>query len=1453
MIRPLNVLVTVILCCTGFSAIAQVAEPLYFPKNTKRAACNASMNAGSIASLTNLRTGEIQTSDPIILCFGDQLFIDHEGNGVLTGDPDPGSTPGIGYLFYDGDLTCDPTVTGETTAEIRMDPCLLMPGSGADAYIARGNYSGDATFVNNGTIQDQFFNGGSGALTFAPATIPDFDATPPDFDDGECLHVSVDQAFTIVYLNQIVLDNFMTPPNSLSGTLTLNGGLPEWDNNSRYTVSIVKEDDPTVTGTVDVANLQGAPASSTFSVPEAGSYIITVTDEQGCSQTFSVYIPHSDPVNVCFGNASVEAGSTVCVPITVTDFTALTATGFAVGWDPRLFEFVSYQNLNPIFSDGVIAEDFVDNGLLKLIFFFSFDGESLPDNDTLFELCLTAIGPPGSTSGFGFAGTEEGGVATEFAGLDDLVPFIAKDGILTITVPTVPVITYEACPDGSGSVDLVLTVFGGNGPYNVDVVDQGGSVVHMFSLPSSSVPSLSANLAAGTYDLLLVDASGNMSSRNITLVSDEIMIDATGTSPSCGDARNGKIVINSITGGAGEDILDNYDIVWEGPNFIRFNDDSIPQLGAGQYVITATDENGCSASDTINLMDSPISGTFNITPTLCPDDNDGQIEYVVSGSSSNQFEFEWANEQGQLVRTAQNIDGSDTYEPVSPGKYFVTVTDGVCEIVDSVVLGSQKRIDLIVQEMEVPQCAGDAAGLIQVAAIVGNRTGTTITWSSGAGNPTMINDSTIRVTNIPPGTYDLTVEDGGCSLDTTFVIPDPTPVVAYQQDAIRNPTCDDGMNGRIELGFSNVGGTPFTTGPRPYYMRWYNLTDGQNTLITDRSNSLINQGPGTYGVYVEDANGCSDSAVYELTLGPTVLIEIEMENVCKGDSMASLIVRGDVESPNTILWSTGETTQTITGLKEGIYWVEITETADGASCVIRDSFELIDPGVDVQVTSPMQFVVRNQCNEPDSGLIFNHLLNYPGPKDYIWPTLNDTVTPGFINVFESGTYPFMVVDSRTGCVLYDSAVVAQFPEKIDVTVDTTHVSCFGDQDGGILVSASGRSGQFNFEWDNGVSSMNTTSTMAQSLPAGTYLVTVTESTDANCVVPLEITINEPDALTLTLDSTLTQQIRCFGDVNGAIGVNWEGGNMDAAPTITWSDPTLGSTLFAENLSAGTYTITLEDSRGCTDMLTYDLIEPQQLRGTVPMVEEPLCNGYQTTITVENVSGGTGPNYMFSVDNGPTQQVGESLFVFAGDRTVTIFDEKGCRIDTSLTIGEPAPLTVDLGSDLSVVLGDSVDLNPTINGPNPIVSYTWTPNEILSCDGCADPTATPIQDQEVLLVVIDETGCEGRDMIFLNVDKARLVYIPNAFTPNGDGLNDSWQVFTGPGVRGVSGYKIFDRWGNVVYEAGEEDYDRGQKRTVGWNGEGRTEGMNPAVFAYLVEVEFIDGRIILYRGDVTLLR
>jgi gliding motility-associated-like protein len=146
---------------------------------------------------------------------------------------------------------------------------------------------------------------------------------------------------------------------------------------------------------------------------------------------------------------------------------------------------------------------------------------------------------------------------------------------------------------------------------------------------------------------------------------------------------------------------------------------------------------------------------------------------------------------------------------------------------------------------------------------------------------------------------------------------------------------------------------------------------------------------------------------------------------------------------------------------------------------------------------------------------------------------------------------------------------------------------------------------------------------------------------------------------------------------------------------------------------------------------------------------------------------------------------------------------------------------------------------------------WTPGSGLSCDTCLNPVATPPQTTLYKITAVTKNGCEDSGIILLLVNKNVSIYVPNAFSPNNDGVNDVIMIFADPNkVANIKSFLVFSRWGETVYE-----YYNFQPNdpAYGWDGSHRGEMMNPAVFAWFAEVEFVDGRVELFEGDVTLVR
>lgn len=195
------------------------------------------------------------------------------------------------------------------------------------------------------------------------------------------------------------------------------------------------------------------------------------------------------------------------------------------------------------------------------------------------------------------------------------------------------------------------------------------------------------------------------------------------------------------------------------------------------------------------------------------------------------------------------------------------------------------------------------------------------------------------------------------------------------------------------------------------------------------------------------------------------------------------------------------------------------------------------------------------------------------------------------------------------------------------------------------------------------------------------------------------------------------------------------------------------------------------------------------------------------------------------------------------------DGPGCDSLIQISVqGYPA-LSVQLPQDTSIRIGASVQLEASVNGAGAL-TYTWWPEDWLSCTACPDPLADPLDSLTYTLTVSDANGCTAQDAINLYVSDLCMVHIPTAFTPNGDGSNDLFRPIMDPCVRTVRHWRVVNRWGESVWEQHQLPPDDAQ---LGWNGQWGAQAHPSDVLIWMVEYELFNGVVKAAKGEVTLLR
>ncbi len=284
----------------------------------------------------------------------------------------------------------------------------------------------------------------------------------------------------------------------------------------------------------------------------------------------------------------------------------------------------------------------------------------------------------------------------------------------------------------------------------------------------------------------------------------------------------------------------------------------------------------------------------------------------------------------------------------------------------------------------------------------------------------------------------------------------------------------------------------------------------------------------------------------------------------------------------------------------------------------------------------------------------------------------------------------------------------------------------------------------------------------------------------------------------------------------------------------------------EQLVAGTYGLTVTDARGCRVEEVVTLNEPEPI---VPefTFQEPSCFGDQDGQIEIAVSGGT-PDYQFFFEGDAT--VSDTLIseLSAGTYGLSIEDALGCRLDTLISLGQPNSLQIVLPADTSIALGCDWQIDAQISSELPY-ELQWRPVVGLDCGQCERPQLTALQELTYFLEVIDANGCRAVDSLQLSLIRDYAVYFPNVFSPNGDGVNDFFEVYAGKAVEQIASLKVFNRWGALVFQ--QEDYAPGD--AIGrWDGSFRGDFYDPGVFVFVAEILFLDGAVEIFSGDITIL-
>ncbi|MCS6930404.1 MAG: choice-of-anchor L domain-containing protein [Saprospiraceae bacterium] len=917
-----------------------------------------------------------------------------------------------------------------------------------------------------------------------------------------------------------------------------------------------------------------------------------------------------------------------------------------------------------------------------------------------------------------------------------------------------------------------------------------------------------------------------------------------------------------VIGGNNTSTGPHFSYQWSGPGII--SGANAPQAvvdQGGTYTLLVTNtKNGCTSSDVVQLAVDQTPPQVDAGPGFqltCT-----ETTYVLSPTASMgpNFTYQWSTTGGNFISPTNilrpTVNGAGLYYLV------VTNTTNGCTATDVVQ---------ITQSAEFPDAVAGASQQLTCAIKsvtldgTGSSTGPEFVyqWTPLNGGNIVSGANTLKPVVDQPGTYQLAVRNkvNSCVSYSSVVV----------TQNIEKPDIDAGLAKVLTCTLPTISLQGEVKNNGNFIYHWTtpdgNIVSGANTL-TPSVNAV-----GTYVLSVTNLlNGCSasdtvkvlkdESAPFIKYVAPNVLTCVVKQVTIDATGTSTGNVNYNWSTTNGQFADLSNPLKPIVS-RPGTYTLQVTNLDNGCTAVesIEVKEDVTPPVADAGAAQTLTCAVTTlQLNGTGSSQV-------GGPYFYEWTTPNgvilagqNTLTP---TVAAPGVYALLVLNIANGCSSTAQVSVTQDIQKPTVKIaDAPTITCAVKQvplDGS--ASSSGPGYAYAWSTTNGNIVGPSNVLVAQANAPGVYTLTVLNTINgctnsasvqvpSNTLAP-NATAGPPFTLTC---SVLEVRLQAFASTGPQFIYQWTsagGGNILSG----------ANTLNPRVNRPGRYLLLVTNTQtGCTksdETLVYQ--ETNVPTDFLFQLKRPSCKDNDGIVAFQQVVGGYGP-YLYSIDNGKTfRPENEFKNLTPGTYDLVIQDANGCEFHKKLVVPQAPDPGVDLVPEINLSLGDSTRLQAKLPSGYPLAlvdTILWSPLEGLIFTGrdilsLLKPIAVPTRPTEYKVTVVSKDGCEASDRVLIRVDDEPHIYIPNAFSPWHEGENDVVFIFAKSNqVRQVNSFQIFDRWGTMVFQA--RNFPPNDPK-YGWDGRFRGVLMNPAVFVYYAEIELIDGRRLLYKGDITLVR
>ncbi len=910
------------------------------------------------------------------------------------------------------------------------------------------------------------------------------------------------------------------------------------------------------------------------------------------------------------------------------------------------------------------------------------------------------------------------------------------------------------------------------------------------------------NLTAGTYTVTVTDRNGCTVSGSVSVGSPAaLMAQIAVQGERCVGACDGSAAL-TLSGGTPP-----LSVTWL-TSGIPPGQTKVEGLCPGIYRFVLSDDRSCVVEDSFAVPAAvPLAVSLLSTAPACAGENSGAVFANISGGMPP-YQFLWSNGHSDNPMTGVPCGTYGLMVSDSLGCTQTAVADVPCPealVVDSLVA--------------VPaHCPGNADGTATVFARGGAGV-LSYQWS----DPNQQISAT--AVNLLAGVYTVTVSDAnGCSATASGTVEQPP---AWQAVLFAKPvTCAGGNDGAAWAVVS--GGSP------PYAYLW--SSGGTDSVATSLS-------AGPYQLTISDAQGCTWVPPSVLVEQPATLLQVTttvVQRACfnGGGGQVRAEATGGSGPPFSYRWSNQATSAELTDVSAGVFAVTVS---DAAGCTAVQSVT-VDRWDSIAVS--IVAILPSCPEERDGQASVNKLEGGAGNgvrQNYVlqWniPGVGDTI---YLNGLSSGQRLSLTVTDNAGCTaVFERHIDSLPPIRPILRVDS--IRCFGQRDGAAYVVdvQSTRPIAF-FRW-----STLAAGTKIEQLGPGVYTVTATDM--QGCTGTASVTVDEPPPLGGVLR---VQNLLCAEDRNGRLHLIPSGG----VPPYTFLWNTGATSDLLENLGPGSYTVTLTDQKGCTYVAAAVVQAPPPLKVDV-RITAPTCFGYLNGRAELFVQGGQ-PPFRYGLNGNPLGGSPTFPALKAGQYMARVVDGNGCQAEVGFEVSQPLPVQVTLTPDSSIAFGDTLLLTADVFNAVGDAALSWS-SGLSNAFSCADPPecasiwAYPAHTTLYTATAVDANGCSGSSSMRVHVDKPRGVYVPLAFSPNGDGQNDRLVVHGSPRhIQNVRLFRVFDRWGALVFE----QYDwLPNDEARGWDGSFRGQPAQVGTYTWYAEVRYRDGYEERMHGNVLLVR